>query len=62
MTCARCNGFMVCERDETHWMNWRCINCGEHFDNTVLNNRWLYHELKLLEDELNNLCIAPPSP
>ena len=63
MSCARCQGFMVCERDETHWMNWRCINCGDHFDSVVMTNRYLSKPPAWLVAEtlLASLCISPPT-
>lgn len=42
MTCSKCSGFMVAERST--WVHeildqWRCINCSNYEDETVLFNR-----------------------
>lgn len=47
-TCPRCNGFMVpgCTDvllpeilDESELLSWRCVNCGNWIDPTVMTNR-----------------------
>ena len=50
MTCTRCQGLIV-QDSEQGWLHWKCTSCGDRFDLTVLNNRWLYRELKALEVE-----------
>ncbi len=45
MTCQRCRGFMIPEALLETWPPepisevWRCINCGDIVDSTVLHNR-----------------------
>lgn len=45
MNCQRCSGHMIQERlyapDETEMTvnGWRCLNCGEVIDGTILDNR-----------------------
>lgn len=42
MICRRCKGLMIFQAladFRSRW--WRCVNCGERFDFTVLNNRKL---------------------
>jgi hypothetical protein len=38
MSCTRCNGLMVMEAMPGHWW-WRCINCGDRVDRSILLNR-----------------------
>jgi len=40
-TCPRCNGFMVPAEslEESRVLSWRCVNCGEWVDPTVIVNR-----------------------
>ena len=38
--CHRCGGFMVPEEiREVNQMGWRCVMCGEHIDQLILEHR-----------------------
>jgi hypothetical protein len=40
--CNRCGGNMICEKiycKTEHFWVWRCIYCGEHIDQVILENR-----------------------
>ena len=38
--CLRCGGFMVPEEiREVNQMGWRCVMCGEHIDQLILEHR-----------------------
>jgi len=42
MRCARCSGLVIPERiyaTEAVYEGWKCIVCGEAFDEVVLHNR-----------------------
>jgi hypothetical protein len=42
MKCHRCSGMMIHEKFYgygEHFWGWKCIYCGEVFDETVLENR-----------------------
>jgi len=42
MTCHRCNGAMIYEKfygQDEHFWGWKCIYCGEIFDQMILENR-----------------------
>jgi hypothetical protein len=42
MKCNRCRGFVIPERFYGHeaiFQGWKCIACGEVFDEVVLRNR-----------------------
>lgn len=56
MTCARCHGLLVSERDHI-WAYIRCTSCGDRFDTMALQQRWLSRELNLLELELTHLRV-----
>lgn len=56
MTCHRCQGLCI-QANENHWLHWKCVSCGDRFDTTVLNNRWLYKELQLLDMEHTRLRV-----
>ena len=58
MTCQRCRGLLI-QCEEQHWRHWRCVSCGDRFDTQVLNNRWLYKELRFLELERTELRGSP---
>jgi hypothetical protein len=42
MKCQRCSGIMIHEKfygsDEPYW-GWKCVYCGEVFDQIILENR-----------------------
>ena len=42
MRCHRCGGMMIYEKFYgicEHFFGWRCVTCGEIFDQVVLENR-----------------------
>lgn len=48
MSCHRCNGLVICERINLFDWWWRCVQCGDRIDRTILRNR-AEHEMQLAE-------------
>ena len=55
MNCPRCEGLLM--SDQVYNQNeamyclsiWRCLNCGENFDSTILRNRTEQKEKGIME-------------
>lgn len=54
MKCHRCEGLMVHDTiTDTYYTEptYRCVNCGEILDNTVLNNRIIQYRIVKYKQE-----------
>ena len=53
MKCYRCGGNMIYEKfyghDDPFW-GWKCIFCGEVFDQTILENRNGFGKLLMVQN------------
>ncbi len=56
--CRRCDGMIVYEQDH-QWAYWRCAMCGDRFDRTVVDHRYVQTQLEAIHAAAPDPCPGP---